>query len=982
MHSYLNEPCTSLDLPTCLSFWLFRLAFAAEERLKAAQVIQGHLLEVLKLVASSDASHAAVRQAAAVHFKNIVKNGWAENREDGNDGIVISVPDRNTVKSHLVQLMSTTPPQIQAQLSESISLIAEVDYPQNWHNLLPELVREFSSIDPAIVNGVLKTADSIFRRFRYVGRSDDLYRVILYTLQGMQSPLLTLLVSKGQAVEAAAKDANQLKLHLESLRLICSIIYSLNYQDLPEFFEDHMKEFMNEYAKYLEYKNPVVTDPGEETEPSPIDELQSAVIKILHLYGNKDEEPFLEYLPQVTTLVWNLLVGLTPLPKHDTLATTSINYLNMLIQRPMHRGLFQAEETLRKIFTEIVIPNIRFRPSDEERFEDDPREYISTEVEGSDSQSRRKCSQSLLKGMNRQFESQITAICSSHVGSMLNEYAADPHTNWASKDAAIHLTMGIAIRRESPQAGVAELNPGVDLMDFFQKHVFPELQDSNHASRPVVKATALKFVGVFRNQFSREQLMQLIPVIIPHLSSPIVVVHTFAAYVLERILVTKEGDSKRAKVDSAELREFLNPLFTSLFAIVDNEQHNENEYVMKCVMRALAKAGQDVVPLTETVIARLTVALGRVAKNPRNPQFNHYLFESIAVLVKNACSQNPSATQSFEGMLFEPFTVILQSDIVEFTPYVFQILAQLLEYRPAGTGLGPAYTNLFAPLLSASLWEKKGNVPALARLMQAYVRKGAGELLPHLVRILAVFQKLLASRATETSAFEILNSVIVHFPKTELTPVIPEILRLLFTRLQSGRTPRYVSLVTMFFGIFAGHFGGQAFLESVEGLQQGMGAMVLREIWNPRLMNAPLTNRVEAKAHAVGLTRLLCDSPILLASDKGREAWAGALAGVVNVLTSATLSNAETTSEDAAGAEIEIGYDATFSKLVFASKNIEDPFADVADPRILFAQSLHTLMASQKAQVLALIQQGQTVNPNLSSGLESLFRLAGLSLTS
>lgn len=57
-------------------------------------------------------------------------------------GIVISPQDRETVKSHLVELMCTVPPQIQAQISETISLIAEVevDYSEKWTNLLPDLV--------------------------------------------------------------------------------------------------------------------------------------------------------------------------------------------------------------------------------------------------------------------------------------------------------------------------------------------------------------------------------------------------------------------------------------------------------------------------------------------------------------------------------------------------------------------------------------------------------------------------------------------------------------------------------------------------------------------------------------------------------------------------------------------------------------------------------------------------------------------------
>lgn len=38
----------------------------------------GHHLEVLRLIASMDGPNAnpAIRQAAAVHFKNIVKKGW------------------------------------------------------------------------------------------------------------------------------------------------------------------------------------------------------------------------------------------------------------------------------------------------------------------------------------------------------------------------------------------------------------------------------------------------------------------------------------------------------------------------------------------------------------------------------------------------------------------------------------------------------------------------------------------------------------------------------------------------------------------------------------------------------------------------------------------------------------------------------------------------------------------------------------------
>ena len=198
-----------------------------------------------------------------------------------------------------------------------------------------------------------------------------------------------------------------------------------------------MEEWMTDFAKYLKYQNPVLVDQDEENEPSPTDLLQAAIIRNLQLFADKDEEPFLPYLSNFATLVWNLLVNVTALPKHDVLATTSIRFLSSLVKKLMHKDLFKDEATLRQIVGNIVIPNLMFRESDEERFEDDPSEFVLQEVEGSSSETRRRCSQDLLKAMCFQFENETTAICSEHVTAMLAEANADPANKWAAKDAAV-----------------------------------------------------------------------------------------------------------------------------------------------------------------------------------------------------------------------------------------------------------------------------------------------------------------------------------------------------------------------------------------------------------------------------------------------------------------------------------------------------------------------------------------------------------------
>ena len=64
----------------------------------------------------------------------------------------------------ITALMLSVPPQVRAQLSEALTLISGHDFPGRWRSLLPELCERLVSDDPAAVNGVLETANSIFKR--------------------------------------------------------------------------------------------------------------------------------------------------------------------------------------------------------------------------------------------------------------------------------------------------------------------------------------------------------------------------------------------------------------------------------------------------------------------------------------------------------------------------------------------------------------------------------------------------------------------------------------------------------------------------------------------------------------------------------------------------------------------------------------------------------------------------------------------------
>ena len=541
----------------------------------------------------------------------------------------------------------------------------------------------------------------------------------------------------------------------------------------------------------------------------------------------------------------------------------------------------------------------------------------------------------------------------------------------------IHLMLGIAVKAESNQ-GVSSVNDKVDVMAFFSNHILTELQDeSNHSARPMVKATAIKFASTFRNQFSKEHLSALMPLLISHLHSPSVVVHTYSASAIEKFLICKDATGKQAKFGGQEIKPFLEPLFSALFAIVDNAEFNENEYVMKCIMRSLSSARDDIVQVTQIVLEKLTAALFVVAKNPRNPQYNHYMFESIAVLVKSVCGKHPEHVATFESLLFPPFQTVLQMDVAEFTPYVFQILGQLCEYRPENSGLGEAYGMLLAPRLSPVLWERRGNIPALTRLLQAYLMKGSPEIVSmgQLNGMLGVFQKLISSKASEISAFDLLAAITQFVPSESLDPLLKSIFQILLMRLQQGKTPRYVRLVSGYFAQFVGQYGSEKTFAVLNSIQPGLSLMMLAQIWIPRLAE-DLPVRMEAKIQVVGLTKLVCETPSLLSDATGQQIWMQALIATTKILTSQeSYLGAPTDNGDQ---DAEIGYDPTMSRLNFATRSPLDPFSNITNVAQYFARALGQARAANGAAIQQLMQQGQNVDPKTFSALEGILSKVGM----
>ncbi|CAG8591612.1 7963_t:CDS:10 [Diversispora eburnea] len=637
-----------------------------------------------------------------------------------------------------------------------------------------------------------------------------------------------------------------------------------------------------------------------EDEAGIVEKIKSTICEILTLYTTKYDELFV-MLPQFVSTIWTLLTTTGLESKYDL----------VIVKLERYHSLFNNETTLTQLCENIVLPNMYLRH--EELFECDPIEYIRRDLEGSDSDTRRRAASDFVRSMMTHFMADITSIIGAYITQYLARYNENPN-NWKDKDAAIYLLTSIATPGTATKHGLTTVNDLVNVIEWFSENILPDLQTPFDSGQPVLKVDAIKYLYTF-----------LFPLLVKHLNSSNYVVHTYASIAIERILFMRKDNNMP----------FTQELLVSLFRLIEAgstpETLAENDYLMK----------EDTGSYVAEIMGHLNKILSIISKNPSNPRFNHYVFESIGALVRFNCSNNPVGLQNFENMLLEPFQSILQQDVVEFIPYVFQIFSQLLELHQEPQ-LPEIYKSLLPPILLPNFWESSANIPALVRLLHSYIyRDAAGIVVSKQIEpILGIFQKLIASKTNNKYGLDLLCSIVQYIP----------------TRLQNDRTERFtlgfVNFVCFFIAINQ-HGGPDYVIQAFDSIQEKLFLEVLNAFIIPELQK--IRGYVDRKICSVALIRLLTQTPTEI--DKYNE-------------------EEEFYNFDL---EEERQFQTSFAKLTTTSKPMNDPTASISEPKVYLAQELQRLsqahpdgkMITEMIQTLPaecthhLFQYMALANPNI-----------------
>lgn len=933
---------------------------AAEQSISSSAASPGFALALLGLSASPRHDLQA-RLAASVHFKNLLRRRWPKPSADDDDAADhLPASDCAIIKAHLLQLLLTAPPLIQAQLSEALAAAAASDFPSRWESLLPSIVSSLGTAvnagDVAATNSLLAAAVSLFSRFRNAFDNNALRLDLKYCLDIFAAPLLEVFLFASRRLQAAATTANPLELRpvFECLRLCCEIFYSLNSIDLPEFFEDNMRQWMTEFRAFLTTSYP----PPVEADGAP-DALRAAVCDNLQLYMEKYEEEFRVYLKEFVEAVWGLLMVQTSSPSRSQLAVTAIRFLTTVAES-VHHALFGSPEAMKQICDSVVVPNLRLRDEDEELFEGNWVEYVRRDSEGSDADTLRRAACRLLRGLAANYRDQVAALVSVQVQQMLAAHAADRTNNWKEKDAAIYLVIALMQKPGATGGGT----PVVDMESFFTSVIVPELQAPDWQSEPMLKATVLRFLKEFKDQIPKATALALLPSVVRFLTHESNVVHSYAATFIENLLMIKDvipvpgvnTVTRSQRYVAADINPFAPQIIQNLSTALSFPDSYENPYLMKCLMRVLGIAniaGQ----IIHDITARLVGILMEVCNNPKNPDFNHYLFEALAAVIGRTGEQDPALLPAFEASLFPVLQRILVEDISEFWPYAFQIFAQLVNLsRPP---LSQNYMQLFGVLLSNATWDRPPCVPALVRLLRAFLRKIPNELNQEgrLPNILAISRNLLSRSSTEDSAFYMLNTLVENVGFEIMNPYISEIWSALFTRLQSRQAVKFVNSLVVFMSLVLVKYGPVVLVSSIDAIQPNLFTQILQRFWIPNLKL--IKGALEVKLTTVASTKLLCESAVLLDA-AAAQSWGKLLDSIIALLSRMNQDGAHQEQNDAADAgdiQKTSGYSVSFVRLQYAGKSEDDLLKEVNDPKQFLVTSLATLSAQFPGRFGPVIEQ-------------------------
>ena len=628
-----------------------------------------------------------LRKSACIFLKNYILDYFYDSTSKAveNKNKVMDEKSKTYFKENVLQLMLSADSKFLSSIIEMVKIVVENanGYLVIWPNLMNFIGEILNKHDFSKSKYIYDLIPKIIKRYHIESKSEPLFREIINTMKYICQPMTedALYITKifnNYNKNNVNNDAFTQYLHI--MNKIMSIFYSLNYQDFPEFFEDHLQEWINILSE-------TVLLPNKTSNLKLIDKdlhelclkLKAKTLKNINLYYSNYYEDIENYAQIFCGSVWTVMCQSKVTDNFSKLMKELLDFFKYGFQ--MRRFGKLNLEQVNQIIEYIILPNMSMTEKEIEEFLDNPIDFLKVEFEEYDMSSNKYFSINLLQIIISDYPDVNKNYIVPKINEFLSEYNSDKAKNYKKKLIVINLLFASIIKIFAQRFGVTELNPNsvyTDIDGLINEIFIKEFQ--NYNSPTLTQVYSLKFLSTFRLQITdKNKLGQIILMLIEILNNSKQTTQYACLLCLDLIINMKDIKTRKSSmVEIINNENIFNKLISSLMNFISK---NTNIFAMRCFYRAL-KITEDnkLQSLADSINTSMDAILKLILNNPQTDEFNYYFFETCALImekfeIKNNNNTDLTLVKKFENTLREDLNLILQKNITDLLGYAFQLFA-------------------------------------------------------------------------------------------------------------------------------------------------------------------------------------------------------------------------------------------------------------------------------------------------------------------
>ena len=635
------------------------------------------------------------RKAACIFLTRYLEDYWFNDTEKAlsNPNKILKEETKNYFKSNILQLLLSVETNLLPLIKQMIIII--IKKAGGYNTIWPELMSYLSNIlnqkNYSNSSEIYHLISKIIQRYHIERKSYELFDEIKKTLNTICPILTEDAIKMINFLLSNPNDKNGIEQSIKMLKRILDIFYSLNYQDFPEFFEDHLKEWIEILQGSLKFKIN-----SNELYDQMI-KLKGKTMKCVNLYFSNyydDMKPEgLDYTQNFYNLVWDLISIIKQVDEYSKLTRELLEFYRINFQY-RHIGNLN-ENQINELIKNLIIPNVKMTEKEQDEFNDNPVGFLKVELEETDMDSNKYYAINLTRQLIDLYPQFTVNSITEMIKKFLNDYYSNIQ-NWNLKIMAINLIFAIQIKTFAQRIGVTEMSKyALDMNSLINEVFTKEFNTPN--TLIVSKVYCLKFLTTFRLQIPIQFLSNVIQMLIDILNGSDNICQNACLLSLEKILFmndlkTREPLSKNA-INEQNL---FNNLISALMNFISN---STNIFAMRCFFRTLSLTNDNLyISIYKDLSNTLDQILKNIIKNPEQDEFNFYFFQTCALLIKKTALQgnNCEIPKYFLSIIQNDLNIILNDAITDLMGYVFQLFAYYIHVSKDNSEF---YSNLLKQIL-------------------------------------------------------------------------------------------------------------------------------------------------------------------------------------------------------------------------------------------------------------------------------------------